>query len=69
MTTKTMTTPINEFSASDNTASDSSDSNSDTVMFDKTAYFREHPDLGMVTSNQRDNTRKHKIKRTLATEN
>lgn len=55
MTTKTMTTPINDISASDNTASDSSDTNSDTVMFDKTAYFREHPDLGMVASNQRDN--------------
>ena len=55
MTTKTMTTPIDEFSASDNTASDSSDTNSDTVMFDKTAYFRENPDLGMVASNQRDN--------------
>ncbi len=55
MTTKTMTTPIDDISASDNTASDSSDTNSDTVMFDKTAYFREHPDLGMVASNQRDN--------------
>jgi hypothetical protein len=55
MTTKTMTTPIDEISASDNTASDSSDTNSDTVMFDKTAYFRENPDLGMVASNQRDN--------------
>lgn len=55
MTTKTMTTPINDISASDNTASDSSDTNSDTVMFDKTAYFRENPDLGMVASNQRDN--------------
>lgn len=55
MTTKTMTTQINDISASDNTASDSSDTNSDTVMFDKTAYFREHPDLGMVASNQRDN--------------
>jgi len=51
----TMTTPIDYISASDNTASDSSDTNSDTVMFDKTAYFREHPDLGMVASNQRDN--------------
>jgi hypothetical protein len=55
MTTKTMTTPIDDISASDNTASDSSDTNSDTVMFDKTAYFRENPDLGMVASNQRDN--------------
>ena len=50
-----MTRQIDDISASDNTASDSSDTNSETVMFDKTAYFREHPDLGMVASNQRDN--------------